>query len=143
VRSIETEIDVAAAPETVWDVLLDFDSYPEWNPLITRASGTVAEGERLTVRVEPPGLPGQTFRPRVMAVDPPYRLRWQGRLFVPGLFDGEHEFEIAPRDEGVRFVQREDFSGLLLPVLLREDAMVRGFDAMNAALKARVEGATE
>lgn len=140
-RTIETDIHVDADPAAVWETLVDFESYPEWNPLITRASGTVAAGERLRVRVEPPGLPGQTFRPRVLAVDPERRLRWRGRLFVPGLFDGEHEFAIEPTEGGVRFVQREDFSGLLLPVLLREDAMVRGFDAMNAALKARVEGA--
>ena len=63
-------------------------------------------------------------------------------LLVPGLFDGEHIFSIEPLDENrVRFVQREKFSGLLVPLFARslERDTKRGFDEMNKALKARVE----
>src|SRR3972149_2322813 len=36
-RVIHTEIQINAAPESVWAVLIDFPSYPQWNPFITRA----------------------------------------------------------------------------------------------------------
>src|SRR5215475_136801 len=54
VRSIETEIATRGTPERVWAVLTDFRKYPEWNPFIRDASGELAIGARLKVRVHPP-----------------------------------------------------------------------------------------
>jgi hypothetical protein len=85
-----------------------------------------------------------TFRPTVLAVQPARELRWLGRFLIPGLFDGEHQFEIHPLGPGrVRFVQQERFTGVLVPLLARnlDDHTLRGFNAMNAALKARAEAA--
>ncbi len=65
-----------------------------------------------------------------------------GRLRLPGLFDGEHIYEIAPLAEsGVRFVQREEFRGVLVPLRWKslETNTRQGFEAMNAALKKRAE----
>jgi uncharacterized protein YndB with AHSA1/START domain len=41
-----SEIEIAAAPETVWEVLTDIDRWPTWNPDIKSRSlqGGVAEG---------------------------------------------------------------------------------------------------
>ena len=75
-----------------------------------------------------------------------HALRWLGRLLVPGLFDGEHSFTIRPlAEDRVRFVQREEFKGLLVPLFARSlDANTRrGFEQMNAALKERAESAPE
>src|SRR5258705_13963602 len=37
---------------------------------------------------------------------------WRGRLFAPGIFDGEHDFVVATRDSYVtRFTQSETFKG--------------------------------
>lgn len=140
-KSIRTDIHIEASPETVWQVLTDFSRYPDWNPFIPRAEGEIREGARIEVRIEPPGGQGMTFRPTVQRVVPHGELRWLGRLWVPKLFDGEHIFELHPEDGGTRFVQRENFSGLLVPVLggTMESATRRGFDAMNRALKEEAE----
>jgi hypothetical protein len=61
---------------------------------------------------------------------------------VPGLFDGEHSFTIQPLGENrVRFVQREAFKGLLVPLFGRslDSNTQRGFEEMNRALKERAE----
>jgi hypothetical protein len=81
------------------------------------------------------------FRPTVLCVRPERELRWRGRLFIPGLFDGEHYFLINPINDGkVDFVHGENFSGLLVlflgGVLAATEA---GFRAMNTALKEKVE----
>jgi hypothetical protein len=92
--------------------------------------------------MEPPGGAAMTFRPTVVTVEPARELRWLGRLLIPGLSDGEHRFEIHPLGPGrVRFVQQERFTGVLVPLFARnlDDHTVRGFNAMNAALKSRVE----
>lgn len=66
-------------------------------------------------------------------------LRWLGRLWLPGIFDGEHIFEIEPVDaDRVRFVQCEQFNGILVP-FFNLDGTRRGFEAMNRALKERAE----
>ena len=36
-RQLESEVEVQASPERVWEVLTDFAAYPDWNPFIVRA----------------------------------------------------------------------------------------------------------
>ncbi len=142
-KEIRTEIIITATPRAVWEMLTDFPSYPKWNPFIRSAGGRVQEGERLKVFLQPPGGRGTNFRPRVLAAEPGRQLRWLGHLGIPGLFDGEHIFEIEQLDPGrVKFTQRERFSGLLIPLLWRKlDRGTRqGFENMNRALKERAEG---
>jgi uncharacterized protein YndB with AHSA1/START domain len=43
---LRTFVDIDATPERVWQVLTDLPAYAEWNPFITRAEGTFAEGSR-------------------------------------------------------------------------------------------------
>jgi hypothetical protein len=142
-QTIETSIDIDAEAEAVWAVLTDGEAYPDWNPFITRLEGELEPERRLTIRSVPPGKRAMTFRPRVKVVEPNRRLVWKGSLFVPNLFDGRHEFAIEERADGVRFVHRETFGGVLVPLVLDEDAIRRGFEEMNEALKERVERGTE
>src|SRR5438067_346172 len=119
-KHLHTEIEIDAAADRVWDVLTDFASYPEWNPFIVAAAGRPATGERLTLRMQPPGGRAMTFRPVVREAQPCRRLRWLGRFLLPGLFDGEHVFSVEPLAEGrVRLVQEERFRGLLVRPLSR------------------------
>jgi hypothetical protein len=141
-RELYSEIEIAASAERVWRLLTDFASYPEWNPFIRRISGEPTTGERLEVRIEPPGGRGMTFRPTVLNAEDNRELRWLGHLLVPGLFDGEHSLVIQPLGENrVRFVQREAFRGLLVPLFARSlnNNTQRGFEEMNRALKGRAE----
>jgi len=145
-RVIETHIDISASPERVWDVLTRFDDYPNWNPFIVSIAGIPLEGKKLRVRIKPPGRSAMTFKPTVLTAAPQQQLTWLGHLLLPGLFDGEHRFRIERRGEGrgnaCRFHQSERFSGMLVPVFGGGsfDAVRRGFEAMNAALKERAEG---
>ena len=145
-KELHSEIQIDAPAERVWELLTDFDSYPQWNPFIRKISGQPAPGERLDVRIEPPGGRGMTFKPKVLNAEPNGSLRWLGQLLVPGLFDGEHSFTIEPLEENrVRFVQREAFKGLLVPLFARslETNTQRGFEEMNRALKERAEATPE
>jgi len=143
-KKLETSIDIDGAPAEVWSVLADVARYPEWNPFLRELSGALAVGARLRVRIEPPGGRAMTFRPTVRKAEPGRALVWLGHLIVPGLFDGEHSFEIEPVGIGAaRFRQGETFRGLLTLVLPESvyESTRQGFEAMNRALKARVEGA--
>jgi hypothetical protein len=141
VRSISHTIEIDAAPDAVWRELVDTRSYRDWNPFIRRLDGELQEGARLEVEITPPDGRAMTFKPKVLAAEPGRELRWLGHLLVPGLFDGEHRFEIEPLDGGrSRLTQSERFSGLLVrPFGGNLEKTRRGFEAMNQALKERVE----
>ncbi len=81
------------------------------------------------------------FTPTVLSVRPNRELRWLGRLFLRGLFDGEHYFLLEPLNESrTRFVQGENFSGLLVgPLSSILPATRMGFEAMNVSLKRLAE----
>jgi hypothetical protein len=83
-----------------------------------------------------------TFRPTVLMARPNQELRWRGRLLLPGIFDGEHYFQIVPITPArVRFIQGEKFSGILVAFAKSslEGGTKAGFVAMNQALKTRAE----
>jgi hypothetical protein len=141
-RSIRTSILIAAPRARVWSVLMDFPSYPDWNPFIRSIKGKAEPGQQLEIIIEPPGGKAQTFRPLVLAADPERHFKWRGSLPVPRLFTGEHEFELSDEASGTRFDHGEIFSGLLVPWMNAVLAAVeRGFLAMNEKLKVRTEEA--
>ena len=143
-KEIRTEIEIQASDKRVWQLLTDFASFPQWNPFMRQAVGEPKTGARLKVRIQPSGASGMTFRPTVLKVEPNRELRWLGHLLMPGLFDGEHILTIESLAENrVRFVQREIFTGILVPLFAHglDTDTRRGFEEMNRALKARAEQA--
>ncbi|HLK42980.1 MAG TPA: SRPBCC domain-containing protein [Thermoleophilia bacterium] len=139
-RTISADIVIEATADRVWETLADFSRYVEWNPFIREAAGRAAPGERIRVHVFRDEQTANTFRPRIVVAAPGRELRWLGHVLVPGVFDGEHSFELTPVDGGTRVVQSERFSGVLVPLMgkLIEDTVER-FHALNRALKQRVE----
>ena len=141
-HDLRTEIDIDASPETVWGILTDLGSYSDWNPFIVSSEGTVARGERLTNRMQPPGSKGTTFKPTVTAVEPNTTFEWLGRLGLPGIFDGRHRFELlATESGGTHLVHSEVLKGVLVRPLRKmlDTQTLAGFEAMNVALKERAE----
>jgi hypothetical protein len=141
-RELLTEIEINVSMAKVWEVLTNLRRFAEWNPFIREAKGKVKEGSRLRLRIEPPGGKGMTFNPTVTRVVPESEFRWLGHLLIPGLFDGEHIFEIKSlKENSVNFTQREQFRGLLVPLLWNnlEAGTRQGFNEMNVALKKEAE----
>jgi hypothetical protein len=141
-RELHSDILINAPAERVWQIVTDLERYADWNPFIPRASGRIAPGERIRIEVQPAGLKPVRFRPKVLHVEPGRSFYWEGRLALPGLFTGRHHFELHQNGGGsVRFVQWEQFSGLLLPLIWRRIAEPtrQGYHLMNAAVKQRAE----
>ena len=143
-KQISTSIEINAPATRVWQVLTDFAAYPEWNPFVReiKSQGPLQEGAQLQVSLGAPGARPMSFRPSVLQAQPDHELRWLGRLLLPGFFDGEHRFVIEKLGENrVQFEQTEVFRGVLVKLFaasLSGDTK-RGFEAMNRALKTRVE----
>jgi hypothetical protein len=145
-HELHTEVEIKAPAETVWNVLTDLESYPDWNPFITEAIGEVVVGNKLTNRMQPPDGRGMTFKPVVTVVESERVFEWLGRLGVPGVFDGRHRFELnSTPSGGTTVVHSEQLSGILVRFMRKslDTQTLAGFEAMNAALKTRAEAIAE
>ena len=142
-RFIKTETIIHAPAERVWAEMTDFASFPDWNPFVREASGRLAVGEQLKIKLRLDRGIKMTFKPRVTVVEPNRELRWLATLGRPGVFDVDRAFLIEPHDsDSVRFVMSEECTGWLTPVMFAanlEAQLYRGYDAFNQALIKRVE----
>ena len=140
-KNIQTEILILADTAKVWDVLMNFDSYPKWNPFITSISGERKLGNRLTVSINPPGGKGMTFKPNILTLEANKEFRWKGKLGINGIFDGEHYFILEFLENNkTKFIHGEKFSGLLVPLVGKMlDKTQKGFQLMNESIKKECE----
>jgi hypothetical protein len=140
-KNIQTEILINTDITKAWDVLMNFDNYPEWNPFITSISGEPKLGSRLTVSIKPPGGKGMTFKPNILTLEANKEFRWKGKLGINGIFDGEHYFILESVDNDItKFIHGEKFSGLLVPFVRKMlDKTQKGFQLMNESIKNECE----
>ena len=140
-KNIQTEILINTNITKIWDVLMNFDSYPKWNPFITSISGEPKLGNRLTVSISPPGGKAMTFKPYILNLESNKEFRWKGKLGINGIFDGEHYFILESVDKDItKFIHGEKFSGLLVPLVGKMlDKTQKGFQLMNESIKNECE----
>jgi hypothetical protein len=140
-KELRTEIEIQASPEKVWQILTNLDKWPEWNPFIHHAIGKAQVGGAVDITFRS-GSKEMTLHCTVVKAEPNRELCWKYHVVLPGLFRGEHSFVIEPiGNNRVRLVDREIFSGLLVPLQAKDiDTHSRcGFEEMDQALKARAE----
>ena len=143
-KTIRTEIQINVSAQQLWSYLLDFDQYPDWNPFIKKISGEKKPGGRLKVLIQPQGQKAMEFTPTILRYEPESELQWLGHLWISGLFDGRHSFNLVPLSyDRTLFIHSEQFTGLLVPFLWKslQAPTLQGFEQMNKALKQRAESA--
>ena len=138
---IRSELAIAAPAAEVWGILTDFPRYQEWNPFITEIKCDAIVGNPLELLLSLPEGRDHRLKAKLLRIEQDYELRFRAHLLFPGLFDGEHFLRLQTLNPKLtRFVQGEDFSGVLLRFSGRTLTQVaRGFDYMNEALKRRAE----
>ena len=140
--TIKTAVDIAASAEMVWRVLTYFPEYPRWNPFLVSIQGSLSPGQRLKIQARLPQGREYKFSPLVVKVIPASELRWRRWRVIEGVFDREQAFFIVPNGiKGVRFIQREHFSGVLASLMMHiiPEKTRKAFNLMNLALKRTAE----
>jgi hypothetical protein len=138
---IETEIEIAAAPEKVWSVLIDFALYGEWNPYLIHVEGDLCAGTLLQVTQ----VPAAGLRPMTAPVElvllRPFEMVWIGGLPDLSRFRGRHSFIVEAASAGARFRHFEHFEGYeAAAILLRYRVVIESnFNRFNTALKTHCE----
>jgi hypothetical protein len=138
-RSYSAGTTIAAPPERIWPILTDADGLSTWDSGVVRVEGRIAPGEKLNVTSE--ANPKRAFAVKVSELDPPRRMTWSGGMPL-GLFKGVRTYTLTPEGEGrTRFEMREEYTGVLLPLIWRSMPDLQpSFDKFAAGLKAKAEG---
>lgn len=134
---ISTSIIIEAPVAKVWEVFTNFKDYPNWNPFIKSLEGPIAVGQNFKVE-----LGSMKFKPVAQVYNIMEEFTWQGKLLMPGIFDGRHSFVFTALENGsTQLVQSEQFAGILIPFMKKklDTEVLDGFKAMNTKLKERVE----
>lgn len=113
-KRFEVRRTIAAPPDTVWARLTDAPGLVAGGLGIERLEGTIAPGAAL--KVWSAANPGRAFALRVTEFTPPGRMVWTGGMPL-GLFTGVRQFTLTPAGAGTEFHMREEFSGLLSPLI--------------------------
>jgi uncharacterized protein YndB with AHSA1/START domain len=129
------EAEIAADPETVWEILTGFEAWPSWNPDVASVAldGDVAEGTVFrwkTGRATITSTLRQVERPRAVA--------WTGR--TTGI-DAVHVWRLEPRDGGTLVRTEESWQGLLVRLLTgpMRKSLQKAVDGGLQHLKAEAE----
>ncbi len=138
---VEVFVEIDAPPAAVWDALLSFEDYPEWDPISRTIEGVTVESDDRRHRGFAAGRGRRSVESSIVAIEPDRRLAWLDRFVVPFAFDRYHEFRLEPIDDGerTRLLQRETVRGALVPLVFDDARVERAFVAMNEAIAARAE----
>jgi hypothetical protein len=125
------------------DVLVDYPSYPQWNPYTVAVATTLAIGDPIDLTLPNPDGSAGTFvnREYIRVVDPPRLLRYDTGGELPGIFAVRDQWieDLGPDRSAYRTT--DTFSGEHAAwVMANTGEWVRaGFDSVARALRDRAE----
>jgi uncharacterized protein YndB with AHSA1/START domain len=129
------EIEIAASPEAVWDVLTDLESWPRWNPDVKSMSldGGLEKGSVFRWRAGP-----GTITSTIQDVQPPTRIAWTGSTFG---IKAKHVYRLEPRGEATHVQTEESYEGLVARLLRGslQKTLEKGLSDGLRSLKAEAE----
>jgi hypothetical protein len=141
-KTIETSIVIDSTPEKVWGILTKFEEYELWNPFMTKVIGSATLDSKIEVNIKTISGKKRTYYPIITRCETNKELRWKGKSFLPGVFDGERIFILEnSNDDKILFFHKEIFSGLGVRLVGNklDESLRESFVTMNEALKVRAE----
>lgn len=133
----DVEVDIAASPGAVWEVLTDGSHYTSWDSGVEKVEGAIADGGKIKVFSEV--SPGRAFPVKVSLDPDAHRMTWTGGMPL-GLFKGVRAFTVTPSGAGSRFHMREEFTGPMLGMIWRSMPDLQpSFEKFANGLKAQAE----
>ncbi len=139
-KSVDAQLTIPAPPEEIWSVLMDGESYGEWNPVLVEVDGEFREGATLSYQMMTESGEATPVDARVVKVDPARELNQSGGIW--GLLTFDHHWILEPVEAGTRVTQHEDYTGI--GVLFWDPSWFeQAYDRGNRALRARVLAGVE
>ena len=139
---IKTEININANAKKVWDILIDFEKWGTWNPIISKAKGVAIEDTSLEITMKTKeGNDANSYSPIITKVDDLKSLHFKAKMMAYFIFTNEKIFEIEETSDGIKLIHIENFSGLMIPLFKNKlkDYVPSMLGSMNEALKIEAE----
>lgn len=106
--------DIRADAARLWALLTDAERMSSWNSTVVSVKGPISLGQKLELRVKL--APDRVFKPKVTKLEPTARMEWSDGM-AP-MFRGVRTFTLTPKPDGrTEFAMREEFTGLMLPLI--------------------------
>ncbi len=136
-------VEIAAPAAFVWDVLVDYPRYPQWNPYTVQVSTTLVIGDPIDLTLPNPDGSDGTFvnREYLRVVDAPHHLRYDTGEEIPGVFGARDQWISAQGPDRCTYHTTDTISGKYADLVMETTgAWVKaGFDSVALALKSRAE----
>lgn len=140
---IRDDIEINAAIDKVWSTIIDFENYKNWNSQLTFLGGEVKKNGKLQLKLAASGAKPYEFKPGISHWEENKQFAWIAITGLPGIFDGEHFFELKQAGSGKTILtNREVYKGVLSQIFKHLPMMKtapEGFKKMNAELKYYIE----
>lgn len=143
-KTLRTDIHIAAPPQTVWSILDDLARYGEWNRVLPRVAGRTTVGETLDASIRFSNGASFEFGPRLLRVVGARELRWVSEVPGEEISRAEHYFILSPTADGGTLVSHcEAFSGPMTAEVwpMMETTGRQDYEELNEALRVRAEAA--
>jgi uncharacterized protein YndB with AHSA1/START domain len=107
------EVEVAATPEVVWDVLADVAAWPSWNPDVRSAllEGPLAAGTRFRWKAGP-----GTITSTLQQVEQPHLIAWTGKTLG---ISAVHVYRLRGQGDTTVVRSEESWDGALVRLVRR------------------------
>lgn len=139
--TIDHELEIDATAETVWEVIKDVATYPEWNPFVLSCQTSLKPGAPINMKVRL-GKSIQKANEIIDEVHPGRGFSYRMKPLPMGALRSYRTHDIEATDLR-RCIYRSHFelNGWLSPLVvgLMRSKLQAGFDGMAEALKKRAE----
>lgn len=139
---IEHRITTSASPETVWQVVTDFDRYSQWNPFVVGCECDLQVGNPIIMQV----VLGEGKSPReqteyVSAVGPGMHFAYTSPKNPGVLLRSYRSHDVEVENGSTVYRSRFELHGWLVPLLklVMQKPLQWGFDQMSQGIVDRAE----
>lgn len=141
-KKIYTELDISAPQSQIWERLMDFETWPEWNPIVFKFDGQAKVGTSLNITMtNSNGKAGRAYQAQITNLNAPLLFSFKAKMMANFLFSVERNITLSADKDSTKLVQEEIYTGLMVPLFwkkLNHDATLM-LNAMNNGLKSAVE----
>ena len=126
----------------MWDILSDFEKYPEWNPFTYKVEGILQIGQKVDLYVQMKAGDQRVQSEEVCAVKKPKHMAWKMQMGSSLILAARRDqFIEVIDDKSCSYETIDAFQGLLTPVVmgLFKKHIENGFNKLAEALKKRAE----
>ena len=65
-KEIYTEIEINSSAKIIWNILTNFDNYPNWNPFMKQIIGELQEDSKIQITIKPYNSRSITYKPKIL-----------------------------------------------------------------------------